>query len=65
MLRLDLVFAPDRHMVMEYAVRVRDVRRKMINDLFFDAPPEELQYPQDFTSENGFYAVSPTAAPPP
>jgi len=40
--RVDLVFRPDRHMVMEYTVRVRDVRGIM-NDLLLSAPATELQ----------------------
>jgi hypothetical protein len=63
MLRLDIVFDPDRHMVLEYAVRVRDVRGEMINTLFFDAPAEELQYTDPYASENGFYTAMPPAAP--
>jgi hypothetical protein len=65
LLRLDLVFMPDRHMVLEYAVRVRDVRGEIINTMFFDAPAEELQYTDPYASENGFYTAMPPAAPVP
>ncbi|MFN0251154.1 MAG: hypothetical protein ACKV2T_30040 [Kofleriaceae bacterium] len=65
MVRLDLVFDPDRHMVLEYAVRVRDVRGQMINTLFFDAPAEELQYTDPYASENGFYTAMPPGLMPP
>lgn len=41
MIRYDLVFKPDRHMVLEYAVRVRDIRGIM-DDLLLAAPPAEL-----------------------
>jgi len=33
MLRIDLVFKPDRPMVLEYTVRVRDVRGELVHDL--------------------------------
>ncbi len=65
MLRLDLVFNPDRHMVFEYQVRVRDVRGKLINMMFFDAPADELQYTDPYASENGYYTAMPAATPPP
>ncbi len=65
MLRLDLVFDPDRHMVLEYSVRVRDVRGKLINMMFFDAPADELQYTDPYASENGFYTAMPPATPVP
>ncbi|MGE0399722.1 MAG: hypothetical protein AB7T06_23610 [Kofleriaceae bacterium] len=65
MIRLDIVFQPDRHMVLEYAVRVRDVRGEMINMMFFDAPADELQYTDPYASENGFYTAMPAATPPP
>jgi len=65
MLRLDLVFQPDRHMVLEYAVRVRDVRGEMINMKFFDAPADELQYTDPYASENGFYSAMPPGVMPP
>lgn len=65
MLRLDLVFDPDRHMVLEYQVRVRDVRGEMINMLFFDAPADELQYTDPYAAENGFYTAMPAAMMPP
>jgi hypothetical protein len=45
MIRIDLVFKPDRHMVLEYNVRVRDIRGIM-HDLLLTAmteTPEELQ----------------------
>ncbi len=37
LLRVDMVFRPDRHMVMEFSVRVRDVRGELIHDLAGDA----------------------------
>ena len=37
MLRIDLVFKPDRPMVLEYTVRVRDVRGKIVHELALDA----------------------------
>lgn len=43
LLRIDLVFKPDRHMVLEYAVRVRDVRGELMNEMLLDAPAGELQ----------------------
>lgn len=63
MIRLDLVFDPDRHMMLEYAVRVRDVRGKIINMMFFEAPADELQYTDPYASENGFYEVAPATMP--
>ena len=41
MTELDLVFKPDHHMVLEFAVRVRDIRGIM-DDLLLSAPPGEL-----------------------
>lgn len=37
MLRIDLVFKPDRHMVLEYTVRVRDMRGGLVHELGVDA----------------------------
>jgi hypothetical protein len=42
MIRIDLVFTPDRHMRLEYAVRVRDVRGDMMNEQLMAAPADEL-----------------------
>jgi hypothetical protein len=47
LVRLDLVFATapgadTRHMVLEYTVRVRDVRGKMLHDELYEAPADEL-----------------------
>jgi hypothetical protein len=39
--RVDLVFRPDRHMVLDYTVRVRDVRG-ILNDKLLDADPAQL-----------------------
>lgn len=39
--RVDLVFRPSRHMVLEYTVRVRDTRG-ILHDLLQAAPPEEI-----------------------
>ncbi|MDX2087702.1 MAG: hypothetical protein SFX73_07625 [Kofleriaceae bacterium] len=52
--RVDLVFKPDRHMVLEYTVRVRDVRHDLIHELGVDAlvtAPGELEplAPAEFT----------------
>lgn len=52
--RVDLVFKPDRHMVLEYTVRVRDVRHDLIHELGVDAleaAPDELEplAPAEFT----------------
>lgn len=41
-IRVDLVFAPTTHMVLDYAVRVRDVRG-IVHDDLRAAPAEELQ----------------------
>ena len=46
LLRVDLVFKPDRHMVLDYTVRVRDVRHDLVHELGIDAlvqAPDELQ----------------------
>lgn len=58
LLRVDLVFKPDRHMVLDYTVRVRDVRHDLIHELGIDAlvmAPDELQplAPMDFTITAG------------
>ena len=42
MIRVDLVFVPDRHMRLDYNVRVRDVRGEMMNELLMSAPADEL-----------------------
>lgn len=39
--RVDIVFAPEQHMTLEYVVRVRDIRG-IVNQKLLDAPPEEL-----------------------
>jgi hypothetical protein len=59
LIRLDIVFAPDHHMELEYAVRVRDIRGEIINMKFFDAPAGDLQYMDPYAAENGFYEVAP------
>lgn len=41
MVRVDLVFRPDRHMVLEYTVRVRDIRG-IVHDDLLAAPMDEL-----------------------
>ncbi|MBL0213687.1 MAG: hypothetical protein IPQ07_07380 [Myxococcales bacterium] len=43
MLEVDLVFKPDRHMVLEYTVRVRDVRGDMMPDKLLSAPMTDLE----------------------
>jgi hypothetical protein len=43
LVRIDLVFSADTHMVLEYAVRVRDVRGGMLAEDLYDAPANELQ----------------------
>jgi hypothetical protein len=59
LLRVDLVFAPDRPMNLEFTVRVRDVRGELLPDLLLDAPVDELQplAPMPFVIDAG--------APPP
>lgn len=49
-LEVDLVFKPDRHMVLDYTVRVRDVRGNLMPDKLLSAPMSELQVfaPADF-----------------
>jgi hypothetical protein len=42
MVRIDLVFKPDRHMVLNFNVRVRDLRGIM-HDMLLAAKPAELQ----------------------
>ena len=41
LVRIDLVFKPDRHMVMDYVLRVRP-HRDVINDMGLDAPANQL-----------------------
>ena len=50
MIRFDIVFSADRHMVLEYAVRVRD-HRGLLHDELLAADPAELTAfaPADFT----------------
>ena len=40
-IRVDLVFKPDRHMVMDYTVRVRD-HRGILHDMGLSAPQNEI-----------------------
>lgn len=49
-LEVDLIFKPDRHMVLEYTVRVRDVRGDLMPNKLLSAPTSELQVfaPADF-----------------
>jgi hypothetical protein len=51
MIRFDLVFKPDRHMVLQYAVRVRDLRGIM-DDKLLAAPMTELTQfmPPDYSN---------------
>jgi hypothetical protein len=42
MVRIDLVFKPDRHMTLDFNVRVRDLRGIM-DDMLLSAKPAELQ----------------------
>ncbi len=42
LIRIDLVFTPDRHMTLDYNVRVRDVRGDMIAKDLFDTPTSAL-----------------------
>lgn len=51
MIRIDLVFKPTTHMVLEYAVRVRDLRGIM-DDKLLNAPPAELTQfmPADYSN---------------
>ena len=59
LLRVDLVFEPDRPMMLDFNVRVRDVRGKLLPDLLLDAPVDELEplEPMPFVIDAG--------APPP
>jgi hypothetical protein len=41
LVRIDLVFKPDRHMVLDYVLRVRP-HRDVINDMGLDAPANQL-----------------------
>jgi hypothetical protein len=43
LIRVDLVFKPDRHMLMRFNVRVRDVRGDLVNERALAAPADELQ----------------------
>ena len=58
MLELDIVFKPDRHMKLEYTVRVRDVRGDLLPDKLMAADMADLQpfMPAD-------YAITATATP--
>jgi hypothetical protein len=58
MIRMDLVFIPSHHMVLEYAVRVRDVRGEMMAEELLDAPPDELT-----VFEPADYSIGGAAAP--
>jgi hypothetical protein len=51
MLELDLIFKPDRHMKLEYTVRVRDIRGDLLPDKLMAAPMSELEpfMPADFS----------------
>jgi hypothetical protein len=42
MVRIDLVFKPDRHMTLDFNVRVRDLRG-ILDDMLLSAKPAELQ----------------------
>lgn len=51
MIRLDLVFKPNTHMVLEYAVRVRDIRGIMDDKLLNAAPADLTQFmPADYSN---------------
>lgn len=43
LLEADLVFKPDRHMTLEYTVRVRDIRGDMLPDKLLAAPTDSLE----------------------
>ncbi len=43
LLEADIVFKPDRHMTLEYTVRVRDIRGDMLPDKLLAAPMDELE----------------------
>jgi hypothetical protein len=51
MLELDIVFKPDRHMKLEYTVRVRDVRGDLLPDKLLAADMADLEpfMPADFS----------------
>lgn len=65
MLRIDLVFKPDRPMVLEYTVRVRDVRGEIVHDLAMAAftDPVGMTELQPFTPVP--FAVAPPVPMPP
>ncbi len=50
-LEADLVFKPDRHMTLEFTVRVRDIRGDMLPDKLLSAPMADLEpfMPADFS----------------
>jgi hypothetical protein len=51
LLEIDLLFKPDRHMVLDYTVRVRDIRGEMMPDKLLAAPMTALEpfMPADFS----------------
>ena len=61
LLRVDLVFRPDRHMVMEATVRVRDLRGDLLHELALDAftDPEGAAELEPFMP--GDFATAPPA----
>jgi len=60
LLRVDLVFRPDRHMVLEFTVRVRDVRGDLLHELAVDAFTD----PEAMAELEPFMPAEFAAAPP-
>jgi len=61
LLRVDLVFTPNRHMVLEYTVRVRDVRHDLIHELGVTALTDPTAMGQLQPFEPMAYPSSPRA----
>jgi hypothetical protein len=59
MLRIDLVFKPDRPMVLDYTVRVRDVRGKIVHDLGLDAYTDPVGMTELEPLNPGMYQTAP------
>lgn len=64
LLRIDLVFKPDRPMVLEYTVRVRDVRGKIVHDMALAAFTDPMAMGELQPFMPAMFSVSPMATPP-
>jgi hypothetical protein len=64
LLRIDLVFKPDRPMVLEYTVRVRDVRGKIVHDLALAAFTDPVGMTELQPFMPAVFAVAPAAPMP-